>query len=262
MNISMDDPVSFVADLRQLLFYHQQLGISCYPESDSLRKFLAFQPHLATDSVMRQKSPQQDAAAPLPRPSLPKKSGVAVFSAQDSSFPSSCCQEDMRHWRLEEGSGPVRLLLVGDRVRGHKENGARLFFGRQEDEMVRKMVAALGLPGSAVCITNVFVDDSDTAQIRVGPEYAMQYGGQLFLQIETLAPQYICAMGSIAAKVLLQTTQPLSLLRGKLHECQFGGYQCLVLVTYHPYFLLQNTEMKKPTWRDLQLLGRRMGLLS
>ncbi len=259
MNTSRDGASSFTADLRQLLFYHQQLGIACYPENDLLRKFLALQPCFASGGVLRQKSPQQDAPVPSPQAPISQKKSVAP-SLQGSS--SSCFYDDIRHWRLEEGSDPVRLLLVGDRVRGSKESGAKLFFGRQEDDMVRKMVAALGLPGSAVAITNVLADDSVAGQIKVGPEYAMQYGSNFFAQIEALAPQYICAMGSIAAKVLLQTTQPLSLLRGRLHECQFGGYQCLVLVTYHPNFLLQNVEMKRPTWGDLQLLGRRMGLLS
>ncbi len=242
---------SFADGLRQQLQYHRQLGISCYPSNDFLRKFLALQPVFATENLYQKgrKLRQQTEAA--------GQSAVnPVQNRQKDTAPAFCSQK-RPCWRLKEGDAPLRLLLVGDKVRGV---GEQLFFGRQEDEMVRKMMAALGLPGSQVGIINVIADGA--AEERITPALTAQYGRQLFLQIAALAPECICAMGSMAAKTLLQTTKPLSLLRGRFHHCPSEEYQCPVLVTYHPFFLLNNTEMKKPTWADLQLLGRHMGLLS
>ncbi len=252
-NLSPEDAVLLADGLRQQLRYHHQLGISSYPSSEFLRKFLALQPQLTSTTLFEnergdgRQTPQQLAA---------ENSDKESVEARQEGAAGSPYLQNRLCWRLEEGDAPLRLLLVGDKVRG---TGDQLFFGCQEDEMVRKMMAALGLPGSQVGIINVIADDA--IEEKVTPALTAQYGKQLFLQITALAPECICTMGSMAAKTLLQTTKPLSLLRGRFHRCPPEEYQCPVLVTYHPFFLLNNPEMKKPTWADLQFLGRHMGLL-
>lgn len=168
----------------------------------------------------------------------------------------------MRGRRLAEGEGRVRLLLVGDwlRTAGDESADSTLLFGAAEDLMVEKMLVALKLPFSQVFITNI-VKCVLPAAVVAGQDHARQCAGHLSRQIETLKPEYICAMGPLAAKTILQTTNSLALLRRRLHHYRAQGRTIPVVVTYHPGFLLQNQEMKRPTWEDLQFLGRQMGLL-
>ncbi len=254
--------LSFCRQLRQVILYHQRLGITHYPSVSPLTQFLALQP--ARPGGIARQTPRQPAAPVVAREEAVPSAGSVEITADIESC-SACALHRQRRqivWgrRLEEGDGPVRLLLVGDWLRQEEVEGeGELFFGRREDEMVQKMIAALGLPASQVYITNI-IKCSFAASLRVVPDCAERCAPYLLQQVEQLAPEYICAMGSVAAKTLLATRQPLSFLRGKLHFQQISGRRYPVVVTYHPFFLLQNQEMKRPTWADLQFLGRQMGL--
>jgi DNA polymerase len=59
-------------------------------------------------------------------------------------------------------------------------------------------------------------------------------------------------MGGTAAETLLNTKQPLSQLRERVHE--FRGIP--LVVTYHPAALLRNPHWKKPTWDDVRIARR------
>ena len=67
-------------------------------------------------------------------------------------------------------------------------------------------------------------------------------------QIETIKPEFICTLGETAAQTLLNTSEPLSVLRGKFHN--YNGMQ--LIPTYHPSHLLKNPEDKRPVWEDMK----------
>jgi uracil-DNA glycosylase family 4 len=56
-------------------------------------------------------------------------------------------------------------------------------------------------------------------------------------------------MGRFAVQSLLQTTEPIGKLRGRLH--QYHGVP--LVVTYHPAYLLRNLPDKAKAWADLCL---------
>ena len=75
-------------------------------------------------------------------------------------------------------------------------------------------------------------------------------------QLEILRPEFICCLGGIAANTLLKTSDPVGLLRGRIHE--YEGSK--VVVTYHPAYLLRKPEEKGKTWSDMKIIMREMGL--
>jgi DNA polymerase len=75
-------------------------------------------------------------------------------------------------------------------------------------------------------------------------------------QLASIEPEFICALGTVAAQTLLDTQAPISKLRGRFHE--HNGIK--VLPTYHPAYLLRNPEMKRAVWEDIKLLMQAMGL--
>ena len=75
-------------------------------------------------------------------------------------------------------------------------------------------------------------------------------------QLEILQPEFICCLGAIAARTLLDTDVSVGRLRGRFH--QYNDAQ--VVVTYHPAYLLRTPEAKKKTWEDIKLLMGQMGL--
>ena len=71
----------------------------------------------------------------------------------------------------------------------------------------------------------------------------------LVRQVALVQPKIILAMGRFAVQSLLQTTEPIGKLRGRVH--QYQGVP--VVVTYHPAYLLRNPADKAKAWADLCL---------
>jgi len=68
-------------------------------------------------------------------------------------------------------------------------------------------------------------------------------------QVALVQPRVILAMGRFAVQALLDTTEPLGKLRGRVHQWQ--GVP--LVVTYHPAYLLRQPADKARAWADLCL---------
>jgi len=68
-------------------------------------------------------------------------------------------------------------------------------------------------------------------------------------QVALVKPRVIIAMGRFAVQSLLNTTDPIGRLRGRVHHYQ--GVP--VIVTYHPAYLLRTPTDKAKAWADLCL---------
>jgi len=80
-------------------------------------------------------------------------------------------------------------------------------------------------------------------------------------EIELLRPRIICAMGEVAARAVLGSSEPVLRLRGRFHPYKYSGdagESTQVMVTFHPRFLLQYGDMKKAAWKDLQMVQRQL----
>ncbi len=73
-------------------------------------------------------------------------------------------------------------------------------------------------------------------------------------QLKIISPQIICALGTFAAKTLLKTDAPISVLRGRFHY--YEGIK--LMPTYHPAYLLRNPAAKKTVWEDVQLIMKEL----
>lgn len=156
------------------------------------------------------------------------------------------------------GSGALRpkVLVVGEWLRVAKARSmpAGTLFGIEEDRMLERMTAAIGLSADDVFVTNIIkcgVPDT----VQPAEEQAAVCAAYTKRQIEMLAPVVVLAMGTMAARVMTGVERPLSVLRGRVSGCRLASGTSLPLIaTYHPSFLLQNPEMKQAAWVDLQLV--------
>ena len=156
----------------------------------------------------------------------------------------------------------MRLFLVGDWLKADGGNGLQpgLLFGAEQEAMLARMLAAIGLPAEEVFITNVI-----KCALPAGPqpeeEHIERCRSYLLRQIAAASPRVVCAMGPVAARAVLGPATTLLRSRGRVHSLQeHGGRPVPLVVTYHPTFLLQHAEMKQAAWADLQLLARELGL--
>jgi DNA polymerase len=56
------------------------------------------------------------------------------------------------------------------------------------------------------------------------------------------------ALGTFAARALLETEAPISKLRGRVYE--YRGAR--LIPTFHPAFLLRSPDRKRDTWDDMK----------
>ncbi|MBU0945019.1 MAG: uracil-DNA glycosylase [Proteobacteria bacterium] len=259
-----EDVLQFLQDVRNVLRCHQVGSIVDYPAAPELSAFLA--------SREEEESPPRKEGIPLQE----KEKAATVSSVREKNDQGSlaeiaaevelCTSCGLAGQRRcvspgKWGGGRVRLLLVGHwlAVPEHSTAGIeKTVFGPQEDQMLGRMLAAIHLASEEVFVTNII-------KCGVGPEIQPQAehidacSSYLQRQIMAAAPELICTMGMVATRALLRFSQPLSRLRGRFHIYQgSNGREIPLLPTFHPSYLLQNPEMKKATWQDLQTLEKRI----
>ena len=248
------------AALRARLSFHQQCGISAYP-------FIA-EPQLLSQTVQpKERATAVRKTAPSPNAGQGKTKAPAARTLVKVRKAVVACN---RCPLAEHSPGPVAgvgpaqaaFMVVGDyavsngrqAAQGSADAQTALCFGTHEDELFWKMMQAIQLGPQDVYVTNALKCQPVQGQ---EPDAAWLRQCQMHLvdEINSVRPHLICAMGEVAAAALLGGRQPVARLRGRIHSLQAGGEAMThykVMVTYHPRFLLQVTDMKGAAWQDLQ----------
>ena len=267
-----DNQLDFCAGLESLLRYHEDIGLGPIPFNDEIREFLNTRPPVPVQifsgpELSRENSKSQ--GNPVHEPvELKKPESLPYTLADIEQEIQSCSACDLHKSRIYpvagKGKKPVRLMIVGDWL-SLSAGGAAVetqLFGVQQDQMLFRMLTAMKLPVDEVFITNVIKCGlpEEKQPLAAHVQTCVAY---LKKQILVLRPEYICTMGMVAARAVLERSLPLSRLRGKFHDYSLGPDEKIpVLTTYHPSYLLQNPEMKQATWTDLQFLAQKMGLFT
>lgn len=152
------------------------------------------------------------------------------------------------------GDPKARLVFVGEGPGADEDRQGEPFVGAA-GQLLNKILEACQLSRDQIYILNVVKcrpprnrNPSD-AERSCCWEYARE-------QLEILQPDFICCLGSVAAKSLLNTKQPLGRLRQQFHS--YRGSR--VIVTYHPAYLLRTPSAKRHVWDDMKLLMKAMGV--
>jgi DNA polymerase len=139
-------------------------------------------------------------------------------------------------------------MVVGEAPGEQEDQQGEPFVG-QAGKLLDNMLAALGLSRrEKVYIANV-LKCRPPGNRNPEPEEIAQCEPFLRRQVELLKPKIILAVGRFAVQTLLQTTEPIGRLRGRVHRYQ----DVPVVVTYHPAYLLRNLPDKAKAWSDLVL---------
>jgi uracil-DNA glycosylase family 4 len=152
------------------------------------------------------------------------------------------------------GNPQAQLCFVGEAPGAEEDAQGEPFVG-PAGQLLTKMIEAMGLRRWDVYICNVIKCRPPQNRTPL-PDEVRHCADYLDEQLAIIQPKFICALGSVAAKRLLNRSAPLSKLRGRFYEYQGAK----VLVTYHPAYLLRSPDKKKEAWEDLQLLMKAMGL--
>lgn len=152
------------------------------------------------------------------------------------------------------GSPTTRLVFLGEAPGADEDKQGEPFVGRA-GQLLTKIIEACTLRREDVYILNVLKCRPPNNRPPT-PEESANCKEYLDGQLDIIRPEFICCLGSTAAKNLLNTEVSISKLRGKFQT--YRGIR--VMCTYHPAYLLRNPDAKKDVWADMKVLMREMGV--
>lgn len=253
-----NDKKKLLNKVRDILVFQKNMGVSEVLLTPEIEKFLS---GAATAAPQNQISPA--------RQNISKKGGHAssLFNPapesslnlplaeiyQDIEGCTKCSLHKGRR-KIIPGCGPAgaKLFVIEDQPTAAEEETGYPLAGA-EGELFDKMMKAIGLERSDIYLTSI-VKCRPAADKEPGSDEIRACLAYLARQVAAVNPVVICTMGPLAARVLTGNTQSLFRFRGKF--CDFHGTP--LMPTFHPRFLLNNTEMKKGSWADLQLIQKRI----
>jgi len=154
------------------------------------------------------------------------------------------------------GVGPAtaRLCFLGEAPGADEDASGEPFVGRA-GQLLTKIIEACTLSREEVYILNV-LKCRPPENRRPLPEETASCRGYFEKQLEIIAPEFICCLGTTAAQALLQTDETIGVLRKRW----FSWGTAQVICTYHPSYLLRNPPAKRDVWDDMKLLMAKMGV--
>ena len=152
------------------------------------------------------------------------------------------------------GTPTARLVFVGEGPGVDEDRQGEPFVGAA-GQLLNKILGACQLSREQVYILNVVKCRPPRNRNPSDAERSCCWG-YAREQLEILQPEFICCLGSVAARSLLSTNQPLGRLRQQFHS--YRGSR--VIVTYHPAYLLRTPTAKRHVWDDMKLLMKAMGV--
>ena len=153
------------------------------------------------------------------------------------------------------GNLAPRVVFVGEGP-GAEEDKTGIPFVGAAGQLLDKILAASKLNREDVYILNT-VKCRPPNNRNPSQEELDHCWGFAQRQLQILQPEFICCLGSVAAKRLLNTTQSLGRLRQRFHV--YGNSR--VIVTYHPAYLLRTESAKRFVWDDMKMLMKEMGVV-
>ena len=138
------------------------------------------------------------------------------------------------------------LMFIGEAPGSEEDIQGVPFVGRA-GQLLTKIIESIGLEREQVYIANV-IKCRPPKNRNPEADEVEQCLPFLFGQIDIIKPRIIVALGRFAAQSLLDTSETITSLRGREHQCR----SAILIATYHPAYLLRNPSAKRDVWEDMK----------
>lgn len=149
-----------------------------------------------------------------------------------------------------EGNENAKLMIIGEAPGFDEDLQGRPFVGKA-GQLLTRILQSINLQREEIYITNV-VKCRPPQNRNPRPDEIDSCNPFLMMQIKTISPKIICALGTFSAQTLLKTDEKITTLRGKIYNLE--GIK--VIPTYHPAYLLRNPDKKREVWEDMKLISK------
>ena len=254
-------------EVSKLLQYHESLGIKEYPRTQTLERFLNKQAESSPSHPRTkiQRSERGGKISPEKKhffdPGLAQKVTLDDVRKEIGDCHRCSLHETRTSIVIGQGHEKAKLLIISD-APGKEDDLATAPLQGMEGELLDKMLKAINLSRNEVYITTL-VKCFPGVGAKPGENEIKTCLPFLFRQIEIICPLVICTMGTLSSQILLQSRKSLFQLRGRFYNfndlCSNELTSKIVLMpSLHPSLLLKNQELKKASWKDLQLIQKKL----
>lgn len=153
------------------------------------------------------------------------------------------------------GNPEARIVFVGEAPGADEDEQGLPFVGRAGQLLTDIISKGMKIQRKDVYICNI-LKCRPPGNRNPQPDEISHCEPFLKKQLRIISPEIICALGTFAAKTLLNIDVPISVLRGRFHL--YEGIK--LMPTYHPAYLLRNPLAKKQVWEDVQMIMKEVKL--
>ena len=226
------DSTSFKKELKKSLEYQKTLGLEWIPMGESTKS--------------KARNPKQIQKPKTQNSNINKAAALENIRKEMGNCQRCPLGKTRTQLVFGEGNPDSDLMFIGEGPGQDEDLQGRPFVGRA-GKLLDKIIQAMGYKREEVYIGNV-VKSRPPNNRAPEPEEVAACMPFLLKQIEVIEPKIIVCLGATATKWLLNTEVSISKLRGTFID--WNGIQ--IMPTYHPAFLLRNSNMKRPVWEDMQ----------
>ena len=208
------------------------------------------------------REPGSPPGPPEPKPVAPRPSdpGASLAALREEIGDCKRCKlcEGRTNIVFGVGNPRAKLMFVGEGPGADEDAAGEPFVGRAGKKL-NEMIRAIGLQREDVYIANS-VKCRPPENRDPEPDEVATCSPFLFRQIESIKPVAIVALGSPAAKTLLDTKVGITSLRGR-----WGSFRGIpVMPTFHPAYLLRRytEENRRAVFADLKAARARIDEVS
>jgi DNA polymerase len=187
------------------------------------------------------------------------------------------------------GNPEARVMFIGEGPGYEEDRRGEPFVGKA-GQLLDKIMGAIGLSRENVYIANIVkchpMQNPETPEARGNDRAPNAIEVEtcspiLLQQIATIQPAFIVTLGSPSTRMMLQTTEGITKMRGRFFPFPVEGFfaahdsaasatgagpltldgptrqilsQTKILPTYHPAALLRNPDLKADVWTDMKRL--------
>jgi uracil-DNA glycosylase family 4 len=173
-------------------------------------------------------------------------------SFHDLRLEANNCQKcqlayDRNNVVFGKGNEKADIFIIGEAPGKEEDLTGEPFIGRA-GKLLTEILFSMNLSRDDVYITNT-VKCRPPENRNPNSEEISSCSNFLDKQISLISPKVIILLGKIAAERILNTSEPMSFLRTKIHYYKDTAIPTLVF--YHPAYLLRSPGEKKKVWEDI-----------
>jgi DNA polymerase len=179
-----------------------------------------------------------DSLSASPHPAL--VAGTTLAAVADASVTCTLCKLAGNRTQVVFGVGraDADLMFVGEGPGEQEDIKGEPFVGRA-GQLLTQLIEGIGLTRDDVYIANV-VKCRPPGNRDPQPDEIDACAPWLDRQLELIRPRVIVTLGNFATKLLLETKEGITKLRGREFGFSRAGHDAVLIPTFHPSAVLRS----------------------